>query len=130
MDLAPCCVFCFVELTKLNKRNVVASRGKFNVGQQLESLPFVVRMEISKYISRKCLGLLKKKSNLKQKLQELETDLQSEYRSPCHQRGIPLKIKIPAKRWAPEVEKLMDRQVLKVDKAIQASSSPLNYKRD
>eukprot|EP00112_Aurelia_sp_Birch-Aquarium-sp1_P007441 Seg1810.10 transcript_id=Seg1810.10/GoldUCD/mRNA.D3Y31 product="hypothetical protein" protein_id=Seg1810.10/GoldUCD/D3Y31 len=49
---------------------------------------------------------------------------------PPKRQSKSLKIKSPVKRWAPEVEKLMDRQVLKVKKAIQASSSPLNDKRD
>ena len=125
MALAPSCVFCFAELTKLNERNLVASRGEFNVGQQLESLPFIIHTEISKYICRKCLGLIKKRSCLKQKLEELEKDLLSEYRSQCHQRGIPLKVKSPSKRWTPDVDKPIDQPVLGDGTAYQTSCSPI-----
>ena len=111
MALAPSCVFCFAELTKLNERNLVNSRGEFNVGQQLESLPFIIHTEISKYICRKCLGLIKKRCCLKQKLEELEKDLLSEYRSQCHQRGIRLKVESPSKRWTPDVDKPMGQPV-------------------
>eukprot|EP00794_Sanderia_malayensis_P009643 gene9643-10630_t len=125
----PSCVFCFSSLNKLNERNLVVGRGDFNVCQQLQSLPFVVRTEISKYICRKCLGLLKKRNNLKHNLEELESNLFSDYRSRCHQRGITLKIKSPSKRWVPETnQQIMSVKPIKQDKTCQTTSCI--FKRD
>lgn len=98
MSSVPSCVFCFSLLEKLTDHNFVESRGEFKVGLEFDSLPFVVRKEISRYICKQCLGLFKKRYSLKRKLGEIEGNLHSLYRKNCTERGIPVKTKSSAKR--------------------------------
>eukprot|EP00794_Sanderia_malayensis_P008410 gene8410-9308_t len=119
MSSIPSCVFCFVSLTKPNERNLVESRGDFQVAREIESLQFVVRTEISRHLCRKCLGLFKKRHSLKEKLKELDRDLLHGYRNHCTQRGIPVKMKNPVKRDWPISG---NENFVAVDKACQATS--------
>ncbi len=94
----PCCVFCFGLLEKLTDRNFVESRGEFKVNLEFDSLPFVVRKEFSRHICKQCLGQFKKRYSLKNKLREIEENLQSLYRKNC--TGIPVKTRHSTKRFS------------------------------
>ena len=66
------CILCFKEITKDYERFLVNSRKKtiFDVNIALANLYFHV-YTLSEYICRQCHGVLKKRQNLQQNLDEL-----------------------------------------------------------
>ncbi len=72
------CICCQTYLEKPSDRNRVESRGGFNVLREIKDLPIVVLMR-SEYICKQCLGLLKRRSGLKENLRKLDKDIENLY---------------------------------------------------
>ena len=94
------CIFCFESLEKQNDRNLVDGRGVFIVLHELNDLPFVVRQE-SRYICKRCLGLLKRRNAQRKKMEEFDETLFMKYKQHCAKRGLAVKTKSQAKRSLP-----------------------------
>ena len=62
-----CCILCFNVLAKGTDRNLV--NGKNKIIDDLNDLPFVVH-NLSDYICKKCLMLVKKRLDLKDRLKD------------------------------------------------------------
>ena len=94
------CIFCFDTLVKQNDRNLIEGRAEFSAVLELSDLPFVVRQE-SKYICKRCLGLLKKRKALRAKYEAYDDGLLADYKRFCAKRGLTVKTKNQAKRALP-----------------------------
>ena len=82
------CILCFGPLLKGTDLNLVNGKSKIIV--ELEDLPFVVH-DCSPYICKKCVGTIKKRSNLKKNLKTVEDELTSLYRQKCGEHGFTVK---------------------------------------
>ena len=82
------CILCFREITKVYERFLVTSNKKtaFDVKVSLANLDFAV-YTVSKCICRHCLGILKKRQNLKQNLKDLEECMRREYAASVEKAG-------------------------------------------
>ena len=100
------CILCLENLEKPNDRNYVD--GKTNVRNEPDDLPFVVS-NASKYICKKCLSLLRKRRNWKDKILEMDYDLSVTYRRKAASFGISFKLKHPSKRLQFRTENESDR---------------------
>lgn len=70
------CVLCGKEIIKPTDRNLVS--GKSNARKEIENLPFDVLL-LSDYICKSCLAKLRKRNALKEKLDEITTELRDQY---------------------------------------------------
>ena len=85
-----CCILCFNVLVKGTDRNLV--NGKNKVVDDLNDLPFVVH-NLTEYICKQCLTLVKKRASLKEKLKDIDCRLTSLYREKCGQNNLTIKRK-------------------------------------
>ena len=85
------CILCFGLLLKGTDYNLVNGKSKIIVElEYLPTLPLVVH-DCSPYICKKCLGAIKKRSNLKKNLKIEEDELTSLYRQKCVEHGFTMK---------------------------------------
>lgn len=88
------CVLCFSSIVKPQDKNLVKSpRTEFSVEEELKSLPFVVQIEYSQHICRKCLGQLKKRRALLRNLSNLDALISNNYSTKAAEIGLPTKRK-------------------------------------
>ena len=78
-----CCILCF-------NRNLV--NGKNKIKDDLNDLPFIVS-NLSEYICKKCLTLVKKRMGLKEKLKDIDCYLTALYQEKCRQINLSMKRK-------------------------------------
>ena len=95
MSLDEWCTLCFKQITLSSDRNYVY--GKSGAEVELEDLLFVVTKS-SQYICKCCLGLLRKRRGIKNKLIEIDQSLLLQYRAKATEHGISCKTKDPSKR--------------------------------
>ena len=84
------CILCFESLVRPCDRNFVDGRGAFKVLDELNDLPFVVRIDF-KYICKHCLGMLKKRNALKKSVEQRDEKLLTDYKVLCAKRGLAVK---------------------------------------
>ena len=82
------CIPCFGPLLKGTDLNLV--NGKSKIIAELEDLPFVVH-DSFRYICKKCLAAMKKRSNLRKNLNTIEDELTSLYRQKCGEHDLTMK---------------------------------------
>ena len=82
------CILCFGPVLKGTDCNLVNGKSKIIV--ELQDLPFVGH-DCSPYICKKCLGVIKKRSNLKKNLKIVEDELTLLYRQKCGEHGFTIK---------------------------------------
>ncbi len=70
--------------------------GKSNVNLALNDFPFIVH-PCSPYICKKCLTIAKKRSALRQRIQEIDLELTAKYCAKCQEAGLSLKMKSSGK---------------------------------
>ena len=72
------CILCFEvlhrEKNKGNDFNLVAGKGETNIEQELTLLSVYVA-PTSKYICRKCLGLIKRRAGHRKKLEDIDHEV-------------------------------------------------------
>ena len=73
------CILCFREIAKTNERYIVEGRGKFNVCEELNTLPFQCK-RTSDFICVSCVKNLKKRRSLVDQQQKLENTLEEIYK--------------------------------------------------
>lgn len=76
------CVLCLREINNHADRYLVHGKGKFDVYQELQRLPFDLKSSTSVYICKECVNKLKKRKNLISQLQELDCSLEKKHF--CH----------------------------------------------
>lgn len=83
------CILCFKDIIKDYERFLVKSRKKttFDVNFALANLDFLV-YTVSEYICRQCLGILRKRQNLKQNLEDLEKSMRNDYAASLEKAGL------------------------------------------
>ena len=94
------CILCFESLVRPCDRNFVDGRGAFKVLDELNDLPFVVRIDF-KHICKHCLGMLKKRNALKKSVEQLDEKLLTDYKVLCAKRGLAVKTRGQVKRSLP-----------------------------
>ena len=88
------CILCFKEIEKDYERFLVQSKKKatFDVNVALANLDFHVHAA-SEYICRQCHGLLKKRINLQQNLEELQKSMRLNYATSLKKAGLVFQLK-------------------------------------
>ncbi len=95
------CILCFKEITKDYERFLVNSKKKtiFDVNIALANLDFQV-YTLSEYICRQCHGVLKKRQNLQQSLDELKESMRVSYAANLERTGLVFQSKEPPSQIA------------------------------
>lgn len=79
MNINHFCVLCSRDIVKSTERyRVNSNKEKFDVTEELKSLPFVVRNS-GEFICKACLANLKKRKRLIEQLKSVESDLKRSY---------------------------------------------------
>ena len=74
------CVLCFRNVVKPQERYLIEGKGKFNVTEELNSLPFDVKIS-TKFICKRCLSTLKKRRGLVENLRDIDNEFERIYKS-------------------------------------------------
>ena len=69
------CVLCFRQINSHNERYLIHGKGKFDVFQELQRLPFDVKCA-SSFICKECVNKLKKRKNLISQLTDIDCSLE------------------------------------------------------
>ena len=101
-----CCILCFNSLGKDTDRNLV--NGKNKVVEDLKDLPFVVH-NLSEYICKRCITLVKKRTGLKEKLKGVDCCLTALYVEKCGRSNLTIKQKYSEDNEVPTSEDYVSR---------------------